>query len=305
MAAMELRHLRYFLAVAGHGQVTRAAEALHVSQPTLSQQIRQLEEEIGAPLFERFQRGLRLTPSGEALRLRASRALAEVAAAREDIAALNGLERGHLSLGVIHTLSATLLPRALARFRAAHPGVRVAVAPQGTAREIEDGVADGALDLGIAFAPLLRDDTEAEPLFDEELVLIVRRGHPLSREVRRGARLPVQALRGVPLALLSGRYATRRLIERCFEQAAAGPPEAALEIDTIGGLVATVAATDLATVLSDRSVPPGVPAALVRLRDPTPVRHVALVRRRGGEPSAAARAFADVIRDVSAEPWER
>ena len=299
---MELRHLRYFLAVAGEGQVTRAAEALHVSQPTLSQQIRHLEEEIGAPLFERLQRGLRLTPAGEALRLRASRALAEVAAARQDIAALKGLERGALSLGVIHTLSATLLPRALARFRAAHPGVRIAVAPQGTAREIEDGVAEGALDLGIAFAPPLREDTEAELLFDEELALILRRGHPLLREVGQRARLPVRALRGVPLALLSGRYATRRMIERCFEQARAGPPEVALEIDAIGGLIATVAATDLATVLSDRSVPPGLPAALIRLRDPTPVRRVALLWRRGGVPSPAAKAFAAVLREASGGP---
>ncbi|NKC34319.1 LysR substrate-binding domain-containing protein, partial [Falsiroseomonas selenitidurans] len=293
---MELRHLRYFLAVAAEGQVTRAAEALHVSQPTLSQQLRQLEEEVGAPLFERLHRGLRLTPAGEALRLRAARALAEVAAARQDIAALEGLARGTLALGVIHTLSATLLPRALARFRAAHPGVTVAVAPQGTARDIEDGVAEGALDLGIAFAPPLREDTEAEFLFEEELALILRRGHPLLRAARGGARLPVRALQGVPLALLSGRYATRRLIERCFEQAGAGPPEVALEIDAIGGLIATVSATDLATVLSDRSVPPGLPATLLRLRDPTPVRRVALLWRRGGVPAPAAQAFAAVFR---------
>src|SRR5260370_21590211 len=107
---MELRQLRYAVAVAAHRHFTRAAAAVPVAQPALSHQIRLLEQELGVELFERSRSGVRLTEAGEIFLLRARRALAEVDAAREEIAALRGLARGRLGIRAIHALAGLDLP---------------------------------------------------------------------------------------------------------------------------------------------------------------------------------------------------
>lgn len=111
---MELRHLRYFLAVADTLSFTRAAEQAHVSQPTLSQQVRQLEEEVGSTLLERAGRRVQLTPSGEIFRDYAQRALKEISSGTTAIAELEGLKHGALTIGVFESFTTSLLPPLLA-----------------------------------------------------------------------------------------------------------------------------------------------------------------------------------------------
>ena len=146
---MELRQLRYAVAVAAHRHFTRAAAAVPVAQPALSHQIRLLEQELGVELFERSRSGVRLTEAGEIFLLRARRALAEVDAAREEIAALRGLARGRLVIGAMQALAGLDLPRLLAAFHAAYPGIDVSLSEDST-RDMFTMAVRGEIDLAIA-----------------------------------------------------------------------------------------------------------------------------------------------------------
>ena len=124
---MELRQLRYFLSVAETEHLTQSAQALFVTQSTLSHGLRQLEEELGVTLFDRIGRGLKLSQAGQAFRAYAGRALQEIEAGRMEMARINGLQSGALTVGVIPTFLDTLVPAAVARFSARYPGIRLAI----------------------------------------------------------------------------------------------------------------------------------------------------------------------------------
>ena len=182
---MELRHLRYFLAVADALHFTRAAEALHVSQPTLSLQMMELERMLGAPLFDRIGRTVRLTEAGRVFRRHAIRALREVETGEARWPTSWGSGGGTLRVGVTHSFSTALIPRAVARFRR-----RASRRRRGDREDQRPGDRAGArgrdLDLGIAYAPPESAEVVAETLFEEEVVLIVALGHPLARRDRVG-----------------------------------------------------------------------------------------------------------------------
>src|ERR1700761_2065853 len=146
---MELRQLRYAVAVAAHRHFTRAAAAVPVAQPALSHQIKLLEQELGVELFERSRSGVRPTEAGEIFLLRARRALAEIDAAREEIGALKGLTSGRLMLGAMQALAGLDLPRLIAAFHAAYPGVDVSLR-EDSARDMLAMAARGEIDLAIA-----------------------------------------------------------------------------------------------------------------------------------------------------------
>jgi len=152
---MELRHLRAFLAVAQHAHFTRAARALGLAQPALSQHIAQLEDTLGVRLFERTRRGSRLTDPGRAFLPRAERVLAELAAAQSDAQDFHGLVRGRVVIGTISSIAALRLPVVLARFRAAHPGIELALREDHSAPLTALLVA-GAIDLAVIHAGSIR-----------------------------------------------------------------------------------------------------------------------------------------------------
>ena len=176
---MELRHLRYFLAVADALHFTRAAEALEVSQPTPLGPDQGAGARAGCALFDRAGRSVRLTSAGAAFRGHAFRALREVEMGREAVADLLGLRAGTLRVGVTHSFSTALIPRAVARFRRDYPEVSVIVEKQ-SGRAVEQGLVSGTLDLGIAFAPPEDPEVAADTLFEEEIVLIVSGAHPMA-----------------------------------------------------------------------------------------------------------------------------
>ncbi|WP_040718973.1 LysR family transcriptional regulator, partial [Nocardia veterana] len=124
---MELRHIRYLLAVADHGNFTRAAESLHISQPTLSQQIKQLERHLGVALLDRSGRTVRLTDAGEAYAQHARLALRDLDAGERAIHDVQDLSRGHLRVAMTPTFTAYLIGPLIHRFRAAHPGITLTV----------------------------------------------------------------------------------------------------------------------------------------------------------------------------------
>ncbi len=183
---MELRHLEYFVAVAEERHFTRAAQRLMVSQSGLSASVRALERELGARLFVRSTRSVELTGAGRALLTEASRALAVVRAAREAVAAVQGLLRGTLSVGTEQCVTGVHVPALLARFRSAHPQVEVRLRQAGSAALLDD-VVGGRLDLAfVAPAGAVPDDIRLLPLAREPMVLLCHPDHPLAGAERVG-----------------------------------------------------------------------------------------------------------------------
>src|SRR5229473_3605184 len=179
---MELRQLRYAVAVATHRHFTKAAASIPVAQPALSHQIRLLELELGVELFERPRGGVRLTEAGEIFVLRARRALAEVEAVRDEIAALKGLSSGRLVLGAMQALAGLDLPRLISAFHAEHPGIEVSLREDST-RDMFALAARGELHLAIAALDVERPaGLEAVPLVREPVLMAVPASHRLARE---------------------------------------------------------------------------------------------------------------------------
>src|SRR3954452_16457887 len=148
---MELRQLEYFAAVARHRHFTRAAEALYVTQPALSQQVRRLEAELGLALLRRPSRGGELTAAGEDLLVHAERVLAEVAAARAEMDRHTGVSRGVVRVAAT-AADAPRLPEALAASHHEHPGIQIA-RRQGSADEVVELVRRGAVHLAVLALP--------------------------------------------------------------------------------------------------------------------------------------------------------
>lgn len=169
---MELRHLQHFVAVAEDRHFTRAAERLMVSQSGLSASIRALERDLRAPLFVRSTRRVTLTEAGRALLVEAERILAQVRAAHEAVAAVQGVVRGTLSLGAEQCVAGVHVAGLLAAFRQRHPGVEIRLRQEGGLALAED-VAAGRLDL--AFAYRTRADSDrlrSVPLATEPMTLL-------------------------------------------------------------------------------------------------------------------------------------
>jgi len=296
LAQIELRHLRYFLAVAETAHFTRAAARLHITQPTLSHQIRQLEGQLNLELFDRIGRHIKLTAAGELLLPHARRVLRELDEAQAALGELHALKRGQLKVGIMQTVNACVIPEIVSRFSVAYPGVRVSCSDMAV-DEIESGLESGKLDLGISFLPPTRPTLEGERLFTEDLVLIARAGHSLAR--RRSVK--VGELSAVPLVLLSGKYCTRRLIDCTFDKAQVHP-EVRVEMNSIESIVATVRQSDLASILPLSALcrrEQGL--ATLPLTEPKPTRNVGLLWLHGAQRRAAAQAFATVAEQVLAE----
>lgn len=293
---MDLRQLRYFLAVAGTQHMTRASEQLHVTQSTLSHQIRQMEQDLGTPLFDRIGRGIRLTEAGEMFRGFAQRALTELESGVNALAELDHVLRGQLRVGVIHTINSSLVPPVISRFVAQHSGVMVTV-DEMSGVDIEEGIVSGRLDLGIGFAPATSEDIVAERLFDEKIVLITSRDF----DSKGRGTLRASELAKVKLALMSPRFMTRRLIDAAYGQYIAG--NVTLEMNSIESLLATVRCGGVSTILNERALLHEGDLVKVVITHPGTVRTAALLWHRERYRSAAARRFTEMFR-AGIQDWQ-
>lgn len=286
---MELRHIRYLLAVAEHGNFTRAAEALHVSQPTLSQQIKQLETSLRVQLLDRSGRAVRTTDAGEAFLLYARRALQDLDAAERAIHDVQDLSRGALRLATTPTFAAYLVGPLMDRFTTRHPGIEVTIQEM-TQDRIEAELARDGLEIGIAFEDVRSDEVESTPLFVETLSLVVGEQH--SHAGRRSP-LPARELEEQALVLLSSDFATRLHIDRYFNDQGI-TPRTAIEASSIGAILEIVRRGRLATVLPDAITLEQRGLASIPLSPAMPPRTVSLLRRKGAYRTAAGRAFAEI-----------
>jgi LysR family hydrogen peroxide-inducible transcriptional activator len=177
---MEMHQLRYVVAVARTGNFSRAAEQCHVSQPSLSQQILKLEDELGERLFDRMKRVAKLTPHGEAFLRRAMQILHEVDAAKREAAEAKDSVRGVLTIGVLPTIAPYLLPEIMSRFTEKNPGVEIVVQEDTTARLLKYSLAY-EIDLALVSQPIKEERLAVRYLFSEELLLALPGRHPLTR----------------------------------------------------------------------------------------------------------------------------
>ena len=178
---MEMHQLRYIVAVARAGNFSRAAEQCHVSQPSLSQQIQKLEEELGERLFDRMKREAKLTAHGEAFLPRALRILEEVDLARREASEARSLLRGRLIVGVLPTIAPYLLPAVLGDFAKRFPGVEIVVQEETTAQLLKLLNAC-EIDFAVASRPIQDRRMEVKDLFTEELRLALPPRHSLTRK---------------------------------------------------------------------------------------------------------------------------
>ena len=280
---MELRTLRYFLEIALTEHRTRSARSLFVTQSTLSHGLRELEEELGVKLFDRIGRGFKLSQAGEAFRVYAARTLREIDAGRMALAEMAGLQPGTLTVGVIPTFLNNLVPATIAAFRVAYPKVKVVIRNL-HAGPIEELLIGGHLDVGIAFHPTERDEIDAEPLFEERLLLVVARTHPPSGRHSIG----MKSIAGVALALLPRTYSTRRLLDECFREAGVAPL-VRVEIESVEALMGACRSGDLATIVPERAARQATDLQSVRLTAPQPVRRAGVLCRKGASRGAARR----------------
>lgn len=292
---MELRQLRYFLSVAETEHLTESAAALFVTQSTLSHGLRQLEDELGVQLFDRIGRGLKISQAGLAFKGYVGRAVQEIESGRMELARLNGMQTGDLTVGVIPTFMDSLVPPIVARFTALHPGMHVSVRDL-RADVIADLLAAGRLDIGIAFHPVRRDDVDAQHLFSERLLLLVSALHPLHR--RRSVRL--SEMGNLPLCLLPRSFATRRMLDEAFRDAKV-EPQVRIEMESVTATIAACASGDLATIVPERAAKMSPHMRSIAITQPQPVRHAGILWRRGGSRSVAAEAFAHLLLDEVAD----
>lgn len=290
-----LRHVRYLKAVVDHGSFTRAAQALHVSQPALSQQVKELEERVGVQLLDRSGRRIRVTDLGAIYLQHASRALEELEQASRAVRDVEDLSTGSLRLGVTMSAATYLIGPLLQRFRKSYPGIilTIQVAPQ---EAIEPSLRDDELDLGVGFGDLPSEDIEATPLHNERPTLIVGKHHAKMRK----AVITAKELAQMDLALLDASFSTRRLADQYFRSKGLHP-KVVVEANSIEALVQIVRNTDLGTLLPANIVGPGL--AAVRLQPPLGTRRAALLRRRNAYCSAAARAFMDMAQTMTKD-WD-
>ncbi|MGF6772115.1 DNA-binding transcriptional LysR family regulator [Paraburkholderia sp. GAS199] len=242
-----------FAAVAEHRNISRAALALHLSQPAVSGQLRQLQDEFGEPLYQRDGRGVRLTPAGEQLASYAARLRDTWRQAHAYRDALRGLEQGTLRIGASTTPASYLLPYLIADFRQRFPDVTLHTA-DGNTTEIVGAL--GSVDIAMIEGPVSADlppDTAVHAWRQDEIVAIMPAGHPLAQRndrtagpadggvVASNAKVELAALGGHPLVVREAGSAVRQIVERAFARAGV-PMRVALEIAGVEGVKEAVRA---------------------------------------------------------------
>ena len=277
---MNLRDLRYLIALADLRHFGRAAEASHVSQPTLSTQIRKLEEELGVTLVERAPRKVMLTEAGAEIAQRARRVLAEVEQMREIARRSHDPEAGTLRLGLFPTLGPYLLPHVVGPLRQRYPKLELLLVEEKT-EALLARLREGRIDAAVLALPVDDEGLEHAPLFDEPFVLAVPERHPLAS--RKSARLSLDVLRDEHLLLLEDGHCLRDQALDVCHLAGAGEKDGfrATSLETLRQMVAAGVGLTLLPVLATKPpVPPQPQLRLLPFADPAPQRRIALFWRR-------------------------
>jgi DNA-binding transcriptional LysR family regulator len=303
---MEIRHLRYFLAVARHRHFTQAAEELFIAQSALSQQIRALEEDLGVALFERTSRHVALTPAGEEFLVYVERILGEIEQARAAVQVFAGGTRGRICIGMLASLGSYRLPALLERFHQSYPGIEVVLREDATEQLVEQ-VRIGQLDLAFTHAvgkhfPRNLPDTQlaSKIVVTENVVLVAAPHHPLASR----ASISPAELSQEPFLFFKSGSGLRYILSH-VSQTGNFTPHVLFESGDIGTLRALaseglgIAALPVSIVES-----PGREVAILHLDPPPLPRTVMIVWQKQSTRKAAAQIFLNFLDDdLNRHPW--
>ena len=296
---MNLRDLRYLVALADHKHFGRAAAASFVSQPTLSTQIRKLEDELGVPLVERAPRKVMLTPAGRDIAERARRVIAEVEQMKEAARRSQDPEAGTVRLGLFPTLGPYLLPHVVPRIRARFPKLELLLVEE-KSDVILARLREGKLDAGLLALPVHDDQLHAEFLFEEPFLLAVPETHPLAKQES----LALKDLSRERLLLLEDGHCLRdQALDVC--QLAGAGEMSGFQATSLETLRQMVAANVGVTLLPTLAVKPPVARSdnihLLGFRDSQPSRQIAMVWRRSSAMAGFLQQLAQVFRELPQE----
>ena len=293
---MNLRDLRYLVALSEHRHFGRAAAATFVSQPTLSTQIKKLEEELGVALVERTPRKVLLTEAGKEIAARARDVLNEIEQIRAIARRTKDPESGTLRLGIFPTLAPYLLPHVVPRLHTRFPRLELLLVEEKTEVLLKQ-LREGRLDAAILALPVHDDQLHTEPLFEEPFLLAVPEGHDLTRR----RHLHLDDLAEQSLLLLDDGHCLRdQALEVC--QLAGASEKAGFRATSLETLRQMVAANVGITLLPILAVQPPVPPTrhvrLLPFRGSAPSRRVGLAWRRSSAMAAFLTRLAEVFREL-------
>jgi LysR family transcriptional regulator, hydrogen peroxide-inducible genes activator len=286
---MELHQLRYACAVAETGSFSRAAERCQIAQPSLSQQVLKLEEELGGKLFDRLGRGVRLTESGRAFMPHARAVLDHVDLARASVATNHAVVRGSVTLGAIPTIAPYLIPRFTAEFTKSYPDARLRIVEETTPVLIE-GLRDLSIDFALLALPLRHKDLELQPIRTEPLLAALPQNHALAASDS----LTVSELRGESFVMLRDGHCFRDLSLAICRSAHVNP-NIAFESGQFSSILGMVAEGIGLSLVPEMALDHNAGCRYVRLRDNGAVRTIVLASRRGRSFNPVQQALASWI----------
>jgi len=287
---MEFHQLRYVCAIADTGNFSRAAERCQVAQPSLSQQVLKLEEELGARLFDRLGRSIRLTEAGRAFIPRARAILEQMEAARSSAADQNTDLRGSVAVGVIPTVAPYLIPGYAARFAKSYPDAKLRIVEETTSVLVE-GLRDLSLDVAILALPLRHKELELFPIRTEPLFAALSTHHPHAS----AKSLALKDLRGESFVMLRDGHCFRDLsLDTCTR--ARITPHIVFESGQFSSLLGMVAAGVGVSLVPEMAIDRNIACRYVRLNDVQATRTIVTAVLRGRSFNPVQQAFVSGIR---------
>ncbi|MDQ0202672.1 LysR family transcriptional regulator [Pectinatus haikarae] len=292
---MEIRRLQYFIAVCKYLHFTKAAESLHVAQPTLSQQIQLLEQETGAQLFDRLGKKVILTPAGKILFRHSMRIFDTMEQARTEISQLNGLERGRIKVACLGTY---LAMETVIAFHKQYPKIHIELEQLSTG-QIRHKLLQNELDFGVVFLPLADKELEAIPLYQEKMVVMAAKDHPFAAEKK----ITFDQLGTVPLVMMSENFIIRRIFDQaCQENELAFTPILELsQMEDLREMVEQNIGVSVLPYLYVRDMCSRYNICIVTFADISIERRIGIVYRKGRHMSAASLELIEKLRIFFAE----
>lgn len=290
---MELHQLRYLCAIADTGSFSRAAEHCHVAQPSLSQQISKLEDELGTRLFDRLGRSIRLTEAGRTFLPHARTVLHQTELARNEVDGSRRDARGTVAVGVIPTIAPYYMPKRIAAFTRRFPEATLRIVEETTPLLVES-LRTLAVDVAILSLPLKHRDFEMTPLLTERLCAALPPDHPRAS----AASISLRELRDEQFVLLRDSHCFRGIALAACERARLDP-RVAFESGQFSSLLGMVAAGVGVTLVPEMAIDRSVQCRYVPVSDPQAFRTIAAARLKGRSFSRVQQAFLEQLKPAS------
>lgn len=298
---MEFRQLQYTLQIAAERNFSRAAEKLHIAQPSLSQQVSKLEKELGVVLFQRSTSTVELTHAGETFVRQAQKIVDAMELLRREMDDISQLRKGKVVIGSMPITGSHLLPHVLPAFKQAYPDIEITLL-EDSSMNLEKKTASGQTDLSLLSLPLNEPSLSYVPIGEELIDLAVPPLHPLAERANGREPLPVhlEELKNEPFVVLKKGQGFRKIMVDLCQQAGFEPKVVfeSNNIETVQSLVATGMGITLVPRFIARAARSEFVPVYLQLAEPAPSRTLVIAYRQGRYLSKAAEAFIDTFKDT-------